>query len=398
MKRVVVTGTGVISALGCDCDSLWNNLLAGKSAVRTMPEWPDMPPGTLAAPVELDENVLKSVDRKLRRSMGQVAVYAALAAQQAVLQSGLSPELLGSGRAGCMISSTMGSARNLKESVEIWNSPDREMMPAMQFFKCVSHTAAMNVANLFGIRGMQLSPCSACASGLQAVGAAYDAIRAGRQDVVLAGGAEELSPMVTGSFELLFALSRTDSRPFDADRDGLVCGEGAGVLVLEEYEHAVRRNAPILFEVAGYATNCSGMSLSQSDGDSIEACIRLALADAGVDAVDYVNAHATATSQGDREEASALRNVFGGKVAVSSLKGNLGHTLGASGAIELAMAGRMMEMGLILPTRGLRVVAEDCGGLDHVMELREQRIDTFVKSSFAFGGVNAVLVGKRFIK
>ncbi len=404
-RRVVVSGAGVVSALGFSSAELWENLLRGASAARLMTEWPEFTPDqVLAAPVELDQAQVRRIDRKYRRSMGNLSLYSVLAADQAVTESGLDRSTFSSGRVGCMISSTMGSGRAIEEAVNIWNSPERKLMPALQFFKGISHTTAMNVANYMGINGIQLSPCSACASALQSIGSAYEAIRFGRQDVVLAGGAEELTPMVVGFFEQLFALAGSGvfapeaiSRPFDAARCGLVCGEGAGILVLEEYEHAMRRGAPILFEVAGYATNCSGAHVSQSERDAITACIRLAMADAEMtpERVDYVSAHATATLQGDGEEAAALLSIFGDRVPVSSLKGHLGHTLGASGAIELAACGGMLEHDMLLPTLNLENVADDCTGLRHLRENTPARIEVFLKSCFAFGGINAVLLGKR---
>ena len=264
-RRVVVTGAGVVSALGGSRAELFEALLAGRCAVRRMPEWSAKLPGVpLAAPVELDPEIAKRINRKFRRSMGPAALFASLAALQAAEESGLDAELLGSGRTGCAVSSTMGSSSSIVEATALLLSGRREEMPATQFFKCASHSSAFNVANLLGINGVQLSPCSACASGLQSVGAAMEQIQLGKQDVMLAGGSDEATPAVAGSFEQLFALAGGDveperaSRPFDADRRGLVCGEGAGILVLEEYGHAVRRGAPLLLELTGYATNCSG--------------------------------------------------------------------------------------------------------------------------------------------
>lgn len=403
-RRVVVTGAGVVSALGGSRAELFEALLAGRCAVRRMPEWSAELLGVpLAAPVELDPEIAKRINRKFRRSMGPAALFASLAALQAAEESGLDAELLGSGRTGCAVSSTMGSSSSIVEATALLLSGRREEMPATQFFKCASHSSAFNVANLLGINGVQLSPCSACASGLQSVGAAMEQIQLGKQDVMLAGGSDEATPAVAGSFEQLFALAGGDveperaSRPFDADRRGLVCGEGAGILVLEEYGHAVRRGAPLLLELTGYATNCSGVHVSQSDAVSIERCLKLALADAGLEpaGIDYVSAHATATVAGDREEAAALRNVFGGGVPVSSLKGHLGHTLGASGAIELAAVCEMARRGVVVPTLNLERVGAECAGLDLPVAPREKRIGVFAKCCIAFGGVNAVLIGKK---
>jgi 3-oxoacyl-[acyl-carrier-protein] synthase II len=272
------------------------------------------------------------------------------------------------------------------------------------FFQCLPNTAAINVAQFLGLRGIVVAPSAACSSALQAIGAGFDLIRLGRQDVALCGGAEELHETVTGSFDMLLATSiayndepERTPRPFDAARDGLVCGEGSGILVLEERDHARRRGARILAEVCGYHTCTSGMHMSESNRGSIVRCIGEALRDAEADAtqVDYVNAHATGTRQGDIEEAAALREVFADRVPVSSLKGHLGHTLGASGAIELAACLAMMERGVVMPTRNLERPAPECEGLWHVVRPEPRRLDLVLKNSFAFGGINACLVLRR---
>ena len=207
-------------------------------------------------------------------------------------------------------------------------------------FSCVSHTAALNLAQYFNVSGYVMATSAACASGLQAIGQGYDLIRLGEQDFVLCGGAEELHATVTGSFDILYATSsaynedpQATPRPFDKKRDGLVCGEGAGILLLEEYEHAKARKADIYAEVIGYHTCGNGMHVSQSNKEAIIGCMRQALHKSGLGPqdIDYINAHATATLHGDVEEAQAVKEIFGAKVPLSSLKGYLGHTLGASG-------------------------------------------------------------------
>jgi len=301
----------------------------------------------------------------------------------------------------------MGGAENIEESVRIWDSDERDLMPAMQFFKCISHTCALNVANFLGLKGTQLAPCSACSSALQAIGLAYEAIQADRQIAMLAGGADELTPMVSASFEQLFAMANEQSmtpeetsRPFDARRNGLVCGEGAGILLLEEYEHALERNAPILFEIIGYATNSNAVHISQSDSPSIARCLSRALKNAAISPaeVSYINAHATSTTQGDAEEAIAIHEVFGSNTAVSSLKGHLGHTLGASGGIELAAVTQMLKHNKILPTRNLDNPDSSLPKLKHVQKTEDSEIEIFVKNSFAFGGINATLIGRKMRK
>jgi len=334
--------------------------------------------------------------------MGRLSIFAVQAARQALRDSGVSSDMVSSGRLGCVVGSTMGSAESLTEAFEIMLPDlDLSLLSSMKFFQCVSHTAAMNVAQFLGITGFVQATSAACASGLQAVGTGYDLIRLGRQDVVLCGGAEELHPTVTGSFDVLFATSThfnsdptRSPRPFDRHRDGLVCGEGAGILVLESYEHAKARQAHMYGEILGYHTCGSGVHVSQSNCQSMINCVGNALRDAGMQPkdIDYVNAHATATLQGDKEEAEAISEVFGDSVPVSSLKGYLGHTLGASGALELIASLEMMAENEIIPTRNLEEVAPDCQGIQHVMKPTRKNVDVILKNCFAFGGINAGLV------
>jgi 3-oxoacyl-[acyl-carrier-protein] synthase II len=274
------------------------------------------------------------------------------------------------------------------------------MLGASEFFRCVSHTVALNVGQYYGMKGIVSASSAACASGLQCVGTAYDLIRLGRQDVVLAGGGEEMHETTVGSFDILYAASSkfNDSpsqtpRPFDKERDGLVVGEGAGVIVLEEYTHAVNRGATILAEVVGYHTCSNGTHVSQSDDASMQTCMLTTLDQAGLKPADvgYVNAHATGTVQGDAAEARALGAVFGPNVPVSSLKGNMGHTLGSSGPIELAATIEMMRAGTIYPTHNLHDVDPDCGGIHHVQSTSQRAFDGFLKNSFAFGGINSAI-------
>ena len=402
-RRAVVTGIGVVSPLGNSIDSLWEALLANRSGVRAMPEWFEYFGKNIAnAPVTLDQLQVKQINRKVRRTMGNAALYAGIAAQEAVKNSGIDPAIFTTGRTACVIGSTVGSASSMTDACTAEAEGRRDDLSACHFFRLMSHSSAFNVADLFGINGIQLAPCSACASGLQALGAAQELIKLGKADVVVAGGSDETTSLVASSFQLLYALAERESdepeklaRPFDAAREGLVCGEGAGILIVEEYEHAKARGAEILFEIAGYATNCSGWHVSHSDEAQIANCMRSAMADAGVNAdeVDYVSAHATGTKVGDAAEAAAIRSVLGEDVPVSSLKGHLGHTLGASGAVEMAAVHGMMKNGLILPTRNLETV-DDCSGILLPCSIMEQKVRVCVKNSIAFGGVNASMVCK----
>jgi 3-oxoacyl-[acyl-carrier-protein] synthase II len=407
LNRVVITGLGAVTPFGDGYEALRAGLVEKRSAIVSMrAHWQhfinlrSMVAGPAPDPNE------KEVPRQDRRSMSRMSFYGHNAARQALTDAfgNVRAALAGfpAGRLGCIVGSTTGSPIALNETFEIM-LPDRDLgkLNGVKFFQCVSHTAAMNVAQCLGLTGTVLATNAACASGLQAVGAAYDLIRLGSQDAVLCGGAEELHASVTGSFDALFAAScryndtpSETPRPFDRDRDGIVCGEGAGILLLEDREHALARGARIYAEVIGYHTCASGEHISQSNRPALIHCLRQALASAGAapEEIDYVNAHAAGTPQGDTEEAAAIREIFGDRVPVSSLKGNIGHTLGASGPIELIATLLMMRDQVIHPTLNLRNPAPDCDGIRHVTTPLSQPLATIVKNSFAFGGINAALV------
>ncbi|HEX9021887.1 MAG TPA: beta-ketoacyl synthase N-terminal-like domain-containing protein [Nitrospirota bacterium] len=402
LKRVVITGLGVVSPFGNGLPALMKGFEESRSAVRRMDGWEAYSglQSLVGAPVEMEGE--KRIPRQKRRSMGRMSIFAAQAADEAIADAGITLAGEDRGRVGCVIGSTMGSAKSINDAFEIMlPARDLSRLNSTMFFQCMSHTAAANIAQYLGLSGVVMAPAAACASALHAIGAGYDLIRLGRQDMLFCGGAEELHPTVTGSFDILFATStryndapHKTPRPFDRDRDGLVCAEGSGIVVLEEYERAVKRNAKIYAEIKGYSTTANGFHVSQSNRDSMLACMRQAMRDAGIGSgeIDYINAHATATVQGDQEEAEAIREIFGSSVPVSSLKGYIGHTLGASGAIELAASLKMMKEGVIYPTRNLESIAPDCAGIDHVTEPRRKQIKTVLKNGFAFGGINAALV------
>jgi 3-oxoacyl-[acyl-carrier-protein] synthase II len=400
----VITGAGAVSPLGTSVPELVAALEAGRSGVRRMGEWDGVPlRSRVAAPARLQNE--RAIPRQMRRTMGRLSIFACQAAEEALTASSLSLDGLDKGRVACLIGSTMGSAisldRTFRSLIPEWNPGE---LSSTLFFQCLPNTAAINVAQYLGLLGVVIGASAACSSALQAIGIGLDLIRLGRQDLALCGGAEELHETVTGSFDMLLATTtgynddpQQTPRPFDARRDGLVCGEGAGILVLEEREHALRRGAPVLAEVCGYHTCTSGLHMSESSRSAIVRCLGEALRDAGLaaQAVDYVNAHATGTRQGDVEEAAALAQVFGDRVPVSSLKGHLGHTLGASAAIELAACLAMMERGVVTPTRNLEEPAADCQGIRHVLVPEVRRLEVVLKNSFAFGGINACLVLRR---
>ena len=405
LKRVVITGVGVVSPFGNGLAALMKGIEEGRSAVQRMEGWEQYIGlhSLVAAPVTIQDE--KRIPRQKRRSMGRMSIFAAQAADEAIADAGIVLAKENLWKVGCVVGSTMGSAKSINDTFETM-LPDKDLsrLNSTMFFQCMSHTAAVNVAQYLGLNGTIMAPAAACASALHAIGTGYDLIRLGRQDVLLCGGAEELHPTVTGSFDILFATStkyndrpELTPRPFDRDRDGLVCGEGSGLVVLEDYDRAVKRNAKIYAEIVGYSTTANGVHVSQSNRESMVVCMQQALGEAGENAgsIDYISAHATATLQGDQEEAEAIGEVFGATVPVSSLKGYIGHTLGASGAIELAASLSMMEQGVIYPTLNLENVSPECEGILHVKEPLRKQVRTVLKNGFAFGGINAALVYKK---
>jgi 3-oxoacyl-[acyl-carrier-protein] synthase II len=273
------------------------------------------------------------------------------------------------------------------------------------FFKLMNHSCAVNVSQALGITGRILSSSAACSTSCQAIGYGYEMIAFGKQDYMLCGGADELHPLTVSTFDIMNAASvkyngrpAQTPRPFDRDRDGVVCSEGSGILLLESLDSAKKRNAKILAEIIGFATTADVSNIANPEFGSMIKCIELVLEDAqiGYEELDYINAHATATIQGDIAESRAIRTVFGESVPVSSLKGHLGHTMAACGAIETASMIQMMKHGIVIPTLNLENVDEACRGIRHVRSLEKQEINIALKNNFALGGVNSSLVLRRY--
>ncbi len=399
-QRVVVTGIGLRTPLGHDLDTLFDALLEGRSAVRACDSWREVTEmeSYVGAPIE-DFNA-REIPRKMRRTMGRLAQFAAACSTDAVAQAGLSPEILSSGRTGVAVGSTLGSSAALED---FWRAYLQEGhtrgLKGGLFFQVMSHSAATNVALLLGITGEALACNAACASATQATVLAMERIRAGRADVMLAGGADELHPAATLTFDGVGGASRAFNdrptltpRPFDADRDGVVVAEGAGILVLESLPHARSRGANILAEVLGGATSCDARHMASPAPEGMAACIRLGLADAALtpDDIDYVNAHATGTKVGDASEATAIHALFSDRVPVSSIKGHLGHMQGACGAVEAAVCIAAMHRGVVPHT--INLDQPDVGALDLPIEPRQARLQRVLSTNFAFGGVNTCIV------
>ena len=406
MKRVVITGMGAVSPYGKGQDLLIDSLMAGRSAIRQVDNL-DQINGIRSKVAGLVQDIdPKEIPRKYRRSMSNMSVYGTLACREALQQAGLSAEECAGGQMGVSIGSTIGSTQTNQEFFEIFLATrDLERIKSTILFKIMNHSCAVNVSQVLGITGRILSPSAACSTGCQAVGFGYEMIAAGKQQFMLCGGADEFHPLTTGTFDMLNAASKNFNgqphrtpRPFDRDRDGVVCSEGSGILLLESLESATSRGANILAEILGFATVSDPSSIANPDTDSIARCMGTALADAGLtpENIDYVNAHATATPQGDIAESEAIYELFGDRVPVSSLKGHLGHAMAASGSLELAAVVGMLNRQCIIPTLNLDNVDEACANIRHVQTLCTAGIQTAIKNNFALGGVNSSLIIRRY--
>ncbi|HEX2605585.1 MAG TPA: beta-ketoacyl-ACP synthase [Oxalicibacterium sp.] len=406
LKRVVVTGMAGISPIGNDWTSVRQRLGEYRNAIVRMEDWANYEGlntqlGGPAAPFELSERF----NRKTTRSMGRIALMATRASELALTDAGLIDHpLLTSGRMGISYGSSAGTPSAIGDFGRMMEDRTTKGINATTYIKMMAHTAPVNIGVFFGLTGRVITTSSACTSGSQGIGYAYEAIRNGQQIAMIAGGAEELDATEAAVFDTLFATSvrndapETTPRPFDADRDGLVIGEGAGCLILEEMEHAKARGATIYAELVGFGTNSDGCHVTQPNAETMKVAMQLALEDAGLqpDEIGYVNAHGTGTAHGDVAESQATGQVFGKRIPISSLKSYMGHTLGACGALEAWISIQMMREGWFAPTINLQRVDPDCAELDYIAgEGRALDCEYVMSNNFAFGGINTSLIFRR---
>jgi len=407
MKRVVVTGMAGISPIGSSWEQVKANLLEGKTGIRHMAEWDRFRDFNtrLGAPVT-DFDKPAHFNRKLTRSMGRVALMATAATEQALADAGLlGDESIQDGRMGVSYGSSTGSPDAITDFGYMLLEGDAAGINANSYLKMMSHTAAVNIGVFFQLKGRVIPTSSACTSGSQGIGYAYEAIKYGKQKLMVAGGAEELCPTEAAVFDTLFATStrndapHTSPRPFDRDRDGLVIGEGAGTLILEELEHAQARGARIYAELIGFGTNSDGTHVTQPQSDTMRIAMQMALDDAGLtpDAIGYISAHGTATDRGDIAESHATYALFGSNTPISAFKSFTGHTLGACGALEAWTSIKMMHDNWFHGTANLQEVDPNCAPLDYLTGTgREINTDIIMSNNFAFGGINTSLIFKRW--
>ena len=407
-RRVVVTGMGLRSPIGAGLADFSHGLQSNACGIYSMPDWEKIDKLRTRLAGRCPEAQVNEMDlpRKHRRGMGRIGVLAALATKDAIADSGLKESLISSKACGISYGSTAGSSSAMEEFLKkVFERSSIKGSKSTSYLKFMSHTCAANLGIMFGSKGPLIASCTACTSGSQAIGFGFQTIKEGRADIMLTGGAEENHYMNAVVFDIMLATSskyndRPDQspRPFDVDRDGLVVSEGAGTLVLEEYGHAKRRGADIHAEILGYATNCDGAHLTSPDPAGIESVMKLALDDAGLDKgkIQYLCAHATATPLGDVAESRALFTLFGGQIPVSSLKGHMGHTLGACGALESIATILMIKEGFLAPTRNLETVDPELAPLDYVKDdPRSINIAIAMNNNFAFGGINTSLIFRK---
>ncbi|AMP10242.1 beta-ketoacyl synthase, C-terminal domain protein [Collimonas arenae] len=405
-RRVAVTGMAGISPIGNDWASIRAHLGSYRNAVVRMHEWSDYDGlntqlGAPAAEFTLSDRY----NRKTTRSMGRVALMATRASELALIDAGLIDDpLLKSGLCGIAYGSSAGTPSAIGDFGRMMEERSTRGINATTYIKMMAHTAPVNIGVFFGITGRVITTSSACTSGSQGIGYAYEAIRSGRQRVMIAGGAEELCATEAAVFDTLFATSvRNDApamtpSPFDRSRDGLVIGEGAGTLILEDFEHARARGARIYAEIVGFGTNSDGCHVTHPNADTMQGAMTLALADAALpaSAIGYINAHGTGTEQGDIAESHATAAVFGQQTPISSLKSYTGHTLGACGALEAWASIEMMRSGWFAPTINLTQLDPLCAEMDYIVDQgRELQCEYFMSNNFAFGGINTSLIFKR---
>ncbi|MFK8330661.1 beta-ketoacyl-ACP synthase [Pseudomonas sp. BJa5] len=407
MKRVVVTGMAGITSLGSDWQTIAGHFSDNRSGIRRMDEWDRFEElnTRLAGPID-DFKVPGAWTRKQLRSMGRVSRLAVAASEIALRDAGLLDDpSIRDGRMGVACGSSTGSTDEMKTFGNMLANSVSEGLNANSYVRMMPHTTAANISIFFGLTGRLIPTSSACTSGSQGIGYAYEAIKYGRQPLMLAGGAEELCPTEAMVFDALYATSLKNDTPnktpspYDSGRDGLVIGEGGGMLVLEELEHALARGARIYAEIVGFGTNADGQHITRPEQVTMRRAMELALEDASLapEAIGYVNGHGTATEQGDIAETLATSSLFGPHMPISSQKSFLGHTLGACGALESWFSIEMLNSDRYVHTLNLVDIDPRCGELDYLCNTWRTLSNEFVmNNNFAFGGVNTSLIFRRW--
>jgi len=403
MRRVVVTGLGIVSCLGNDAQAVVEALRNGRSGIRFKEEYAELGfRSHVAGVVDIDLDEL--IDRKLRRFMGDAAAYAYVSMAQAIEDAGLTPEQVSHERTGLIAGSGGASSANQVEAADVLREKGLRRVGPYRVTRTMGSTVSACLATPFKIKGVNYSISSACATSAHCIGSAMEQIQLGKQDVVFAGGGEEEHWTLSCLFDAMGALStqyndtpETASRPYDKTRDGFVIAGGGGMLVLEELEHAKARGAKIYAELVGYGATSDGQDMVAPSGEGAVRCMRQAMATVDGD-IDYINTHGTSTPVGDVAELKAIREVFGDSTPpMSSTKSLTGHSLGATGVQETIYSLLMMEHGFIAASANVKELDDQAAGFDIVTQRRDNApIDRVLSNSFGFGGTNACLVLQRY--
>ena len=404
-RRVVITGMGIYSCLGKTLEEVKESLYNGKSGIIFDPSRKEMGfRSALTGNLQVPE--LKGIlSRNQRVYMPEEAKYAYMATADAIKNAGLDPEYIEKHEIGLLYGNDSSADAVVKSVDTMRNKKDTTLVGSGAIFQSMNSTVTMNLACIFKLRGINLTVSGACASGSHAIGLGSLLIKWGLQDCVVCGGAQEVNPFSVGSFDGISAFSTREgeptkaSRPFDRDRDGLVPGGGAATIVIESYESAIKRGAPILAEVTGYGFSSNGDHISVPNVDGPSRSLEMAIREAGIDLrqIGYVNAHATSTLVGDQNEAKAIANVFGDyKPEVTSTKSMTGHEMWMAGASEVIYSMLMMQNDFIAPNINFENPDEDSAKLNIPAIRVEKKFDTFLSNSFGFGGTNSTLIVKKF--
>lgn len=403
MKRVVITGLGVISSIGNNKEEVLASLREGKSGIEFVPEFQEVGMRSqVAGTIKL--NPAELIDRKIYRFMGDAAAYAYLSMKEAIEDSGLTEDQVSNDRTGLVIGAGTGSAHSQLVACDAVRGPRGvKAVGPYAVTKTMASSVSACLATPYKIRGVNYSISSACATSAHCIGHAMELIQLGKQDVVFAGGAEELSWECATEFDAMGAVSTKyndtptkASRAYDANRDGFVIAGGGAVVVVEELEHALKRGAKIYAEIVGYGATSDGYDMVAPSGEGAVRCMKQALATVNGD-VEYINVHGTSTPVGDVKELGAIREVFGdNSPAISSTKSMTGHSLGAAGAHEAIYSLLMLDNDFIAPSINIETLDEQAEGLNIVTERQDKALTTVMSNSFGFGGTNACLVFQKY--
>ncbi|MGD8933134.1 MAG: beta-ketoacyl-ACP synthase I [Gammaproteobacteria bacterium] len=403
MKRVVVTGYGIVSCLGNDRDAVLDSLKQGRSGIKFQQDYVDMGMRShIAGSVDIDIDAF--IDRKVKRFMGDSAAYAYISMQQAIAHAGLSDDMVSNIRTGIIMGSGGGSSSNQVEAADILRNKGLRRVGPYMVPRTMSSTVSACLATPFHIKGVNYSISSACATSTHCIGNAYELIQMGKQDIIFAGGGEEEHWSLSMMFDAMGALSTSyndtpekASRTYDADRDGFVIAGGGGAMVVEELEHALNRGADIIAEIVGYGATSDGVDMVAPSGEGAVRCMKMATEQLG-QPLDYINTHGTSTPVGDTRELEAIRQTFGDNIPpISSSKSLAGHSLGASGVQEAIYSLLMLENNFIQASANIDNLDEAAKDMPIVTERQDNvELNTVMSNNFGFGGTNACLAFQKY--